>query len=234
MRRAALLCVAAAAVLSAAAAAPAQGKIHQMVVFRSGKAVTKDVSTRATRVKVGRKRCAVPSRTPLAALVRSHVGRIGLRDFGSCSRHPRDASGLFVRSIRHDRNRGRRGWEYKVGHKAGTTSAADPTGPFGTGKRLRNGQRVVWFFCVLRSRGCQRSLVARVTPEASGLSVKVVGYDDNGHGAAIEGATVKAGGTSAVTGSDGKVRLVLSSGRYSVYAEKKGLVRSFVERAEVP
>jgi hypothetical protein len=185
-------------------------------------------------VRLHRKRCAVPSRTPLAALVRSHVGRIGLRDFGSCSHHARDASGLFVRSIRHDRNRGRNGWEYKVGNRAGTTGAADPTGPFGTGKRLRSGQRIVWFYCVLRSRGCQRSLAIRVTPEAVALSVKVVGYDDEGHGVAVSGATVKAGGLSALTGADGGARLALPSGRYRVYAEKKGLVRSFSERAEVP
>src|SRR3954454_14534322 len=154
----ALLAAAAAVTL---VAAPAEAKVRQMVVFRSGKALTKNVSTRGLRVKVRHKRCAVASRTPLAALFRSHPGRIGLKDFGSCSRHPRDATQLFVRSIRHDKNRGRRGWEYKVGHKAGTTGAADPSGPFGNGKRLRNRQRLVWFFCVLRSGGCQRTLELR-------------------------------------------------------------------------
>jgi hypothetical protein len=230
MRRAVLLCAAAAAL----AAAPAEAKVHQMVVFRSGRAVTKDVSTRGVRVKVHRRRCAVPTRTPLAALVRSRVGRIGLRDFGSCSRHARDASGLFVRSIGRDRNKGRSGWAYKVGNKAGTAGAADPTGPFGTGRRLRDGQRVVWFYCVLRSRGCQRSLAVRVTPQPGALSVKVVGYDDEGHGVLIDGATVAAGSKTALTGADGRARIALPSGRYRVHAEKKGLVRSFSERAEVP
>jgi hypothetical protein len=222
------------AALAAVAAAPAEAKIRQMIVFRSGKALTKNVSTRSVHVKVGRKRCAVASRTPLAALFRSHPGRIGLRDFGSCSRHPRDATGLFVRSIRKDRNRGRRGWEYKVGRKAGTTGAADPSGPFGTGRRLRSGQRVVWFYCVLRSAGCQRTLAVRMTPETGGLTAKVVGYDDEGRGVTVAGATVKGGGTSARTGSDGRAHLTLSSGSYRIYAEKKGLVRSFSERAEVP
>jgi hypothetical protein len=231
--RPALLVSAATAAL-ATAAVPAEAKVHQMVVFRSGKALVKDASTRGVRVKVHRRRCAVPSRTPLAALVRSHVGRIGLRDFGSCSRHARDASGLFVRSIGRDRNRGRNGWEYKVGNKAGTAGAADPTGPFGTGRRLRNGQRLVWFYCVLRSRGCQRSLAVRVTPQPGGLSVKVVGYDDEGRGVLIDGATVTAGRRTALTGPDGRARIALASGRYRVHAEKKGLVRSFPERAEVP
>jgi hypothetical protein len=232
--RPALLIAAATAALAIDGAASAEAKVHQMVVFRSGKAVIKDVSTRGVSVTVHRRRCAVPSRTPLAALVRSHVGRIGLRDFGSCSRHARDASGLFVRSIGRDRNRGRNGWEYKVGNKAGTAGAADPTGPFGTGRRLRSGQRVVWFYCVLRSRGCQRSLAVRVTPQPGALSVKVVGYDDAGHGVLVDGATVTAGGRTALTGPDGRARIALASGRYRVRAEKKGLVRSFTERAEVP
>jgi hypothetical protein len=233
MRRGALVCVAAAA-LAAVAAAPADARIRQMVVFRSGKALTKTVSTRGVHVTVHHERCAVASRTPLAALVRSRPGRIGLRDFGSCSRHARDGGGLFVRRIRNDRNKGRRGWEYKVGRKAGTTGAADPSGPFGTGRRLRKGQRVVWFYCVLGSAGCQRTLSLRVTPEAGVLLVKVVGYDDNGHGKVIEGATVKAGGRSVLTGADGRARLALPSGGYRVYAAKEGLVRSFTERAAVP
>jgi hypothetical protein len=216
------------------AAAPAEAKIKQTVVFRSGKALTKSVSTRGLKVKVRRKRCAVAGRTPLAALFRSHPGRIVLKDFGSCSRNPRDAGQLFVRSIRHDKNKGRRGWEYKVGHKAGTTGAADPSGPFGNGRRLRNGQRVVWFYCVLRSSGCQRTLELRATPATGGLGVKVVGYDDDGHGVAVGGATVEAGGTSAVTGADGRAHVALAAGSYRVFARKKGLVRSFTERATVP
>src|SRR4051812_32935600 len=234
MRSLRFLSAALAATALAVAAAPADAKVRQMVVFRSGKALTKNVSTRSLRVKVGHKRCAVASRTPLAALFRSHPGRIRLKDYGSCSRHPRDATQLFVRSIRHDRNRGRRGWVYKVGRKAGTTGAADPSGPFGNGRRLRSGQRVTWFYCRLRSGGCQRTLSVRVTPEAGGLAVKVVGYDDFGHGALAAGATVKAGGTTALTGADGRAHLALVSGSYKVYARKKGLVRSFAERATVP
>ena len=236
MRRRALACAAAVVLAAAAAAlaAPAGAKVRQMVVFRSGKAVTKKVSTRAVRVRVGRKRCAVARGTALAALVRSHPGRIGLLDFGSCSRRARDGAGLFVRSIRRDRNKGRDGWVYKVGHKAATAGAADPSGPFGTGRRLRSGQRVVWFYCRLRSRGCQRSLSIRVRAEPGALTVKVVGYDDLGRGVPVEGATVKAGATAALTAADGRARLELPAGRYRVYAEKEGLVRSFWERAEVP
>src|SRR3954451_12085502 len=103
-----------------------------MVVFKSGRALTRRVSTRGLRVRAGHRRCAVGSRTPLAALVRSKPGRIRLRDFASCSRPPRDAGGLSVSAIGTDaeRGRGRGGWVYKVGPKAATAGAADPSGPF--------------------------------------------------------------------------------------------------------
>src|SRR5688500_4348822 len=108
-----------AAVAALAAAAPAAGApvVDQMVVFRSGEAKIKSPGTAATRAKVGTRRCRVPRATPLAALVRSRVARLRLRDFsGSC-----DPSSLFVRAIASDRNRGERGWVYKVGNRQGST-----------------------------------------------------------------------------------------------------------------
>ena len=45
---------------------------------------------------------------------------------------------------------------------------------------------------------------------------------------------MKAGGSSVLTGADGRGRLALPSGNYRVFAEKEGLVRSFSERAVVP
>jgi hypothetical protein len=164
--------------------------------------------------------------------VRSRPGRIGLRDFGSCSRHPSDAGGLFVRAIGRNRNKGRNGWVYKVGRKAGTAGAADPSGPFGHG-RLRSRQRVTWFYCFLRAGGCQRSLVVRVRAESGGIAVRVIGYDDAAHGVLVGGATVRAGSASAVTTADGAAHLTLASGSYRVVARKPGLVRSFPERVVV-
>jgi hypothetical protein len=232
---------AAAVVLMLAAAAPGTGaevrpaatpRVEQLVVFRSGKAIAKRVSTAGLSVRVGRRRCAVPSRTPLAAFVRSRPGRIRLRDFGSCSRRARDASGLYVHGVDRDQEAGRGGWVYKVGRKAGTAGAADPTGPFGRG-RLRAGQRVLWFYC-LRAGDCQRTLSLRARAGAGGLAVTVTGYDDAGKGRAVAGATVHAGAAAAITGGDGTARLTLPAGRYAVYAEKDGLVRSFDETAVVP
>ena len=214
---------------AAGAVAP---RLRQMVVFRDGHALNKRVSTAATSVRVGGRRCAAGDRTALAALVRSRPGRLRLRDFGACSSHARDASGLFVTGIGGDRNRGQRGWVYKVGRRAATAGAGDIAGPFGNG-RLRAGQRVTWFYC-LRAADCQRTLEVRASPFDSGVIAAVRGYDDGGHGIPIEGATVSAGGQMGVTGADGRVQLVLPAGTYRLVARKDGLVRSFAERVEVP
>ncbi len=224
-----ILLVAAVIATPAAEAAP---RVHQLVVFRDGGAVQKTTGTRATRVRVGRRRCAVGDATPLAGLARSRVGRLRVRDFGACSSRPRDAAGLIVTGIRSDRNRGQRGWVYKVGPRAGTAGAADPAGPFGNG-RLRAGQRLTWFYCV-RAGDCQRTLEVSATPVAGGIEATVRGYDDAGDGVLVEGATVRASGVTGVTDADGTVRLTLPPGTHRVVARKAGLVRSFTERVEVP
>jgi hypothetical protein len=210
---------------AALAAAPAP-TVDQMVVFRSGETVTKKASTRAVTVRVEGRRCAAGSGTPLAALVRSRPGRIRLRDYGSCTRRARDGAGLFVAGIGPDvsRSRGRSGWAYKVGNRAATAGVADPAGPFGRG-RLRKGQRVTWFYCVLDGPSCQRTLTVR----ASGDAVTVTGYDDACDGVRVEGATVHAGSLTATTGPDGVARFPGATGVRRVYAEKPGLVRSFTE-----
>jgi hypothetical protein len=230
MRRLALVAVLAILVPAEAAAAP---EVRQLVVFRDGGAVSETVSTRATRMRVGSRRCTAGDGTALAALVRSRPGRLRLRDFGACSRRPRDGAGLFVHAIGRDANRGQDGWVYKVGRRAATAGAADPSGPFGRG-RLRAGQRVTWFYCRLRQGGCQRTLELRARGEAGTLVARVRGYDDEGRGVAVEGATVRAEGVSAVTDGDGVARLPLPAGRYRAVAEKAGLVRSFAEPVEVP
>jgi hypothetical protein len=230
--RTALLIAALLAVGSPAQAAPP--KVSQLVAFRDGSAVAKSsVSTRATPVSVGGRRCTAGDSTALAALVRSKPGGLRLHDYGSCSRRAADGAGLFVRAIRGEVNRGQDGWVYKVGRRAATAGAADPGGPFGRG-RLRAGQRVTWFYCRLRDGGCQRTLELRLTTEPGALIARVRGYDDEGKGVAVEGATVSAGGASAQTGVNGAVRLDLPAGRYTAVATKPGLVRSFAERAEVP
>jgi hypothetical protein len=195
--------------------------------------VTKQVRAEATTVTVRRHRCAVGASTALAALVRSRPGKLRLHDFGSCSRRPADAAGLFVAGIGGDLNHGQNGWVYKVGNRAATAGAADPGGPFGRGK-LHTGQRVTWFYCRMRSGGCQRTLALKLRATAGTLTATVKGYDDQGHAVAVPEATVTAGKFTAVTGGNGVATLDLPAGRYRVVAGKAGLVRSFAERVEVP
>jgi hypothetical protein len=213
----------------AAARAPV---VQQMVVFRSGRAVTTRVSTRGLRVRVGRKRCAVASRTALAALLRDPPGRVRLIDFGSCSRRPRDGGQLFVNAIAPDANRGNDGWVYKVGRRAATAGAADPAGPFGRGL-LRAGQRITWFYCHLVRGGCQRSLALKAAPAPGGVAVTVTGHDDEGRGVRVAGATVRLGSAEQVTDAAGVARFAVDPGAYLAFAEKAGLVRSYTERVTV-
>jgi hypothetical protein len=213
-----------------AAAAP---RVQHMVVFRDGHALTRRrVSTAATTVRVAGRRCATGNGTALAALARSRAGRLRLRDFGACSSRPANAGGLLVTGIGGDRNRGQRGWVYKVGHRAATAGAGDPGGPFGHG-RLRARQRVTWFYCV-RATDCQRTLEVRAKPTAGGIVATVRGYDDAGGGVPVEGARVSAGAVSGLTAADGRVQLALVSGTHRLVARKDGLVRSFTELVEVP
>jgi hypothetical protein len=212
-----------------AAAAPT---VSQLVVYRDGHTLAKRVSTAATSVNVNGRRCAVGERTPLAALVRSRPGPLRFRDFGACSSRARDAAGILVTRIGPDRNRGQRGWVYKVGRRAATAGAGDTSGPFGRG-RLRTGQRVMWFYCV-RAGDCQRTLEVRAKPATGGIVATVRGYDDNADGVPVVGATVTAGRVTGITGPDGRVQMALSSGTHRLVARKDGLVRSFTERVEVP
>lgn len=113
------------------------------------------VRARATTVRVGGRHCAVGAGTPLAALLAVRRDVV-LRDYASCGRRSADAGGLFVVQVAGERNRGTDGWVYTVGRRKGTTGGADPSGPFGTGRRLRTGARVVWLWCSMTSRGTCR------------------------------------------------------------------------------
>jgi hypothetical protein len=195
-------------------------------------AASRFVRARATTVSVGRRRCAVAAGTPLAAL--EAVRRTGgpgyrLRDYGACSGRAADASGLFVFEVGGERNRRTDGWVYKVGRRVPGIGAADSAG-----RRLRGGDRVTWFYCRMQlAGGCQRTLevtlaASRVAPGAP-LRAMVRGYDDNGRGTPIAGATVVLGASRAVTGGDGVVTLTAPSTprRYFVSASRAGLVPSF-------
>jgi hypothetical protein len=227
MRRVGLL-VSAALLLAAPQAAQA-ASVTTMVagkdrVLRSAKPV-KLADTR--RVKVGSRRCTVSGRTPLGLLAATSLA-IRVRDYGSCGRRPADAASLFVTRIGSDRNRGRDGWVYKVGRKVSSAGAGDRSG-----RRLRAGDRLLWFYCrAQRTGGCQRTLEA--TPDrasaAPGETVRVTvrGYDDQGRGITVAGATVTLGSATATTDAAGVAQVVVpSAGRLTLGASRTGMVAAF-------
>jgi hypothetical protein len=243
-RRALLVALGAAALAAPSGASAATPRVEAMVVGASSVlAPPKAVRVPAARVKAGGKTCTIGPGTPLGVLVavaRSGGPPFHVRDFASCSRRATDAGGLFVDRIDGEANAGSDGWVYKVGHKAGTTGAADPSGPFGTGRGLRSGQRVLWFWCNLgANEHCPPTLEVSADPAraAPGAPVRVTvkAYDDDGHGAPAAGATVALGGANATAGPDGTATLTApgAPGRYEVTASAPGDVSGFPAELEV-
>ncbi len=114
------------------------------------------------------------------------------------------------------------------------------SGPFGTGRRIHNGQRITWFWCELQQSGsCQRTLEVRParTTAAPGeaLSVTVRGYNDQGKGVGVQGATVRLGTATATTGLDGIAVLTVpqASGTLRLYAKRAGTVPAFPSKVKV-
>lgn len=220
----------------ATAAAPAP-RVKALVLGPKGVRMAGPVavSARLTRVPVGGHTCAVPRGTALAAL--AGVRRAGgpafrVTDDGDCG-------ALYVRKIGAHAARGPEGWVYKVGNRAGTTGADDPSGPFGTGRRIPSGAKVLWFWCRIGPRGCQRTLAARPSARAMApgarLTVSVRSYDDFGRGRAVRGAKVVLGSSSALTNASGTAMLTAPARRrgYRVRATKTGLVPAYPEYVEV-
>lgn len=224
-----------AAAVPAVAAAPAP-RVEVMVIGPKGAVFRQPVtvSARSVTIRVGGRRCTAPRGTALAALAgarRRGAPAFHVTDDGACG-------ALYVNQIGKARAHGPSGWQYKVGTKAGTAGAGDPAGPFGTGRRIRSGARVVWYWCTLRGVGCTKTLgiaASRSVAPGEVLSVRVRAYDDRGRGSSVRGATVTLGGAKATTGSDGRANLTapVRSGSATLRASKRGLVAAFPQRVEV-
>ena len=100
-------------------------------------------------------------------------------------------------------------------------------------RRLRAGERLLWFWCRSGANGCQRTLEVRpqraaVAPGGQ-LPVTVTAYDDHGKGVPAAGATVRLGSASAVAGDDGVATLTVpgETGTLGVVATQAKRVRSF-------
>ena len=226
-----LLALLAGAVLAAPASA---ASVDVMVVGKRDVLVpAHKVALKARSATVDGRRCALGKATPLSVLAGAGVP-FAVRDYGACSRRARDAGSLYVQRIGPDVARGRDGWVYKVGNRSGSAGAADPGGSFGTGRTLRAGQRVLWFWCVKDRRdACQRTLATTAHAAAGSVHVIVRGYDERGRGKPVAGATVRLGGATATTGADGAAMLDAPAGRHRLTASKGGLVPAFPQTVTV-
>jgi hypothetical protein len=215
-------------------------RVQVMVVGQGGTvAEATTLRARATVVRASGRACKVSQSTPLAALVaaldRKKVSK-HVRDFGACERRRAGSSSqLFVDRIAKERNRGEDGWVYKVNDFARSVGAADVSA-----RRLRNGDRVLWLYCVLnpKTRSCQPSL--RLLPDASSgpaggaVRVRVRGYDNERRQSPAAGAQVTLGPASATTGADGVATLTApAKGRYTLSASAPGALPPFPLRYEV-
>lgn len=216
-----------AAVLAVAAPAPAVAAEADLMVVGKQRVLREpaQVRLRERSVKVAGRKCRVGAKTPLSVLASTRL-KLRIRDYGRCGKRPRDAVGLYVQAVAGERERGRGGWVYKIGRRTPSIGAADVSG-----RRLGDGDRVTWFWCEQNSSGgCQRTLEAIPDRTAAlpgeTLRVTVRGYDDQGKGVPVEGATVRLGSATAVTGADGVAVLVVAEGG-SLEASKAGLVRAF-------
>ncbi len=214
------MCVAAA--LPAAATGASAPRVTVAVVGPGGRVVRAPRALRAAdaRLRVDGRVCGLLGATPLAALAGTRL-RLRVTAGGGCS-----PSAYFVTAIGRRANAGRNGWAYKVGRRAGTASAASPTGSFGDGRRLRGGDVVTWFWCELGARGCQRTLTARRVGRAG---VRVMGYDDRGRGVRVRRALVtvtdsRGRRARGRTGARGTVRLRGLHGSWRITARRGGFV----------
>jgi hypothetical protein len=218
-----------AAVLALGAAAPASAARVEVMVVGKERVLRApaEVRLKVRTARVEGRRCRIGAATPLSVLVATRLP-LGLRDYGRCGKRPRDAAGLYVTRVRREREKGRGGWVYKVGRRTPSLGAADLS------RRLRDGQRVTWFWCEQDDAGgCQRTLELRPdrTTAAPGetLTVTVRGYDDQGRGVAVEGATVTLGSVTAVSDAAGAAVLTVPAepGKHPLEATRDGLVRAF-------
>jgi hypothetical protein len=196
--------------------------VVQMMVVGRTRTLSSAASVRPSgrAITIGRKHCPVPAGTPLAGLLAARLP-VHVSDAAGC-----DPTAMFVTQVGSDRNRGIAGWEYKVGAASPSFGAGDP------GQRLRTGARLLWFWC-LRATACQQTLALgspSATPgRGAPFTVTVLGYDDNGRGRPILGASVRLGGEVVRSGAGGLATLTAPAapGRYAISASKPGLVPSF-------
>jgi hypothetical protein len=206
------------AVLVPASAAPAAPRVHAMIAWADG-GVTGPRTLTLSSLRVGR--CSLGAGLPIAVL----------RGFGKPFRTEGSCEALYVSQVGRDRERGQAGWVYKVGRRLPGVSSSSSRA------RVRSGAHVTWFWC-RRAAACQRTLSTSVRSRGGRVTVRVMGYDDRGHGKRIAGASVRVrrpGRTFSVrTGRRGTATFRTRRGyRIRLGARKHGLVPAYPRTVRV-
>jgi hypothetical protein len=237
MRRALLPTLAAVLGIALGAAPAEAARTVKVMVVGKASVLSGPQQVRLTSrtVEVRGRRCATGTRTALSALAATKLP-LTFKDFGACSRRPAESGSLYVRSIAGERASGADGWVYKVGRRVGTTGAADPSGAFGDGRKLRTGQRVLWFWCVKDAgNACQRTLevaAPRTVAPGARFTATVRGYDENGGGVPVAGVEVAPGAVTDAAGA-ATVTAPAAAGSLVLSAAGPGMVPAFPRKVTI-
>ena len=134
--------------------------------------------SKARSATVDGRRCALGRATPLSVL--AGAGRAVHRARLRVVLAPRARRGLALRAADRPRRRARaRRLGLQGRQPLRQRRRGRPGGSFGTGRTLRAGQRVLWFWCVKDRRdACQRTLATTAHAAAGSVHVIVRGYDE--------------------------------------------------------
>ncbi len=181
-----------------ATAATKSPTVDQLVVFKSGKARQGD-GPRAGHHGAGRRRrCALAPRHAArgaGALAPGSDRAARLRLVLAAARP--SGGQLFVRSIRGDRNRGQDGWIYKVGRRLGTRGRRRPRGAVRPRTAAHGAARHLVLLPLTRGELPAHAGAEGHAARRRLVTVIVRGYDDNGRGVTVPGATVSGSGQRA-------------------------------------
>lgn len=127
--------------------------------------------------------------------------------------------GLYVHSVAGDVPTGAYGWMYRLNWRSSPTGAADCL--------LAGGEELLWYYGAWDSRPIEIKTAASVLNRGQYVTVSAKEVSDTGVRTALSGAFVRIGKRSAMTNGDGVARLAMTyDGRFGIYAEKLGNIRS--------
>ena len=181
---------------------------------------------------------ARPARARRSPRWRRRSCRCTFKDYGACSRAARRVR-LALRAL----DRRRAGAAARTAGSTRSAAASDPPAPptrparSATGRRLRSGQKVLWFWCVKDAGGrlpahARGRRAADRRARCAPFPATVRGYDENGGGVPVAGVEVAPGAVTDASGA-ATVTAPAAAGTLTLRAEAPGLVQAFPRKVTV-